>query len=107
MPQHDDRATRFVGERAEFGGTTMIGTIIVGSAALGAWLAAPFVAMARQGTLDDRARAAVREEGLRAEAIRRAQHREALVAAAAASIPAPRGVEHDDDLPRRSALVGV
>ncbi|HEY2192733.1 MAG TPA: hypothetical protein VGH76_10605 [Actinomycetospora sp.] len=84
----------------------MIGTIIVGSAALGAWLAAPFVAMARQGTLDDRTRAAMREEGRRAEAIRRAHHRETLVVAATMSIPAPRGAEHDE-LPRRSALVGV
>ena len=84
----------------------MIGTIIVGSAALGAWIAAPFVAMARQGTLDDQTRAAMREEGLRAEALRRAHHREALVAAATVTIPAPRGAGHDA-LPRRSALVGV
>jgi hypothetical protein len=84
----------------------MIGTIIVGSAALGAWIAAPFVAMARQGTLDDQTRAAMREEGLRAEALRRARHREALVAAATVTIPVQRGAEHDV-LPRRSVLVGV
>ncbi len=84
----------------------MISTVIVGSAALGAWLVAPFVAMARTGTLDDQAREAMREEGLRAEAIRRARHREAIVAAATVGIPAPRGAEHDA-LPRRSVLVGV
>ena len=85
--------------------STAIGTV-VGSAALGAWLVAPFVAMSRRGTLDDQARAAMREEGLRAEAIRRARRREALVAAAAVSIPAPRDAEHDA-LPQRSVLVGV
>jgi hypothetical protein len=84
----------------------MVSTVVVGTAALGAWLVAPFVAMARQGTLDDQARAAMREEGLRAEAVRRARRREALVAAAAIDIPAPRGAEHDA-LPQRSALVGV
>jgi hypothetical protein len=84
----------------------MISTVVVGSAALGAWLVAPFVSMARRGTVDDRTRAAMREEGLRAEAIRRARHREALVAAATASIPAQRGAEHDV-LPRRSTLIGV
>lgn len=84
----------------------MISTVVVGTAALGAWIAAPFVSMARRGTLDDQARAAMREEGLRAEAIRRARRREALVAAATIDIPAPRGAEHDA-LPRRSVLVGV
>jgi hypothetical protein len=84
----------------------MISTIVVGTAAVGAWLAAPFVSMARRGTIDDRTRAAMREEGLRAEAIRRARHREALVAAASLSIPAPRSAEHDA-LPQRSALVAV
>ena len=84
----------------------MISTVLIGSAALGAWLAAPFVAMARTGTVDDRTRAAVREEGLRVEAIRRAQRREALVAAATVTIPAPRHAGHDV-LPQRSVLVGV
>lgn len=84
----------------------MISTVVVGSAAVGAWLVAPFVSMARRGTIEDRTRAAMREEGLRAEAIRRARHREALVAAATASIPAPRDAEHDA-LPRRSSLIGV
>ena len=84
----------------------MISTAIVGAAALGAWLVTPFVSMARRGTLDDQHRAFVREEGLRVEAIRRARQREALVAAAVASIPAQRGAEHDA-LPRRSSLVGV
>jgi hypothetical protein len=44
----------------------MISTVVIGSAALGAWLAAPFVAMGRRGTVDDRTRTAMREEGLRA-----------------------------------------
>lgn len=70
-------------------------SIAVGSAAVGAWLAAPFVAMARRGTVDDRVRAAMRDEHLRAEAIRRARHREAIVAAATRSVPAPRGAAHD------------
>jgi prephenate dehydrogenase len=84
----------------------MIGTVVIGSAALGAWLAAPFVAMGRKGTIDGRSRAGMRAEGLRVEAIRRAHRREALVAAATVSIPAPRGTEHDV-LPQRSVLVGV
>jgi hypothetical protein len=84
----------------------MVSTVVVGTAALGAWLVAPFVSMARRGTLDDQHRAAMREEGLRVEAIRRARQREALVAATVASIPAQRGAEHDA-LPQRSALVGV
>ena len=84
----------------------MISTVVIGSAALGAWLAAPFVAMGRRGTVDDRSRAAMREEGLRGQAIRRAHRREALVAAATVTIPGPRGAEHDT-LPQRSVLVGV
>ncbi len=84
----------------------MISTVVVGTAALGAWLAAPFVAMGRRGTVDSRSRAAMREEGLRAEAIRRAHRREALVAAATVTIPAPRLAGHDV-LPERSVLVGV
>jgi hypothetical protein len=88
----------------------MIGTVVIGSAALGAWLAAPFVAMGRKGTIDGRSRAGLRADGLRVEAIRRAHRREALVATATAtatvSIPAPRGTEHDV-LPQRSVLVGV
>ena len=84
----------------------MISTVVIGSAALGAWLAAPFVAMGRKGTIDGRSRATMREEGLRVEAIRRAHQREALVAAATVAIPAPRGDEHDV-VPRRSVLVGV
>lgn len=84
----------------------MISSIVVGGAALGAWLVAPLVSMARRGTIDDRTRAAMREEGLRAEAVRRAHQREALVAAATASIPTPRRAERDA-LPMRSALIGV
>ena len=84
----------------------MISTVVIGSAALGAWLAAPFVAMGRRGTIDDRSRTAMREEGRRVEAIRRAHRRAALVAAATVTVPAPRGAEHDV-LPQRSALVGV
>jgi hypothetical protein len=84
----------------------MIGTVVIGSAALGAWLAAPFVAMGRKGTIDGRSRAGMRADGLRVEAIRRAHRREALVAAATVSIPTPRGTEHDV-LPQRSVLVGV
>jgi hypothetical protein len=84
----------------------MISTVIVGSAALGAWLVAPFVSMTRRGTVDDRTRAAIREEGLRAEAIRRERHREALVAAATVTVPAQRGGQHES-LPRRSVLIGA
>jgi hypothetical protein len=84
----------------------MISTVVIGSAALGAWLAAPFVAMGRRGTVDDRTRTSMREEGLRVQAIRRAHRREALVAAAAVTLPAPRGAEHDA-LPQRSVLAGV
>ncbi|HEY2224259.1 hypothetical protein [Actinomycetospora sp.] len=84
----------------------MFSTVVVGSAALGAWLVAPFVSMARRGTVDSRSRAAMREEGLRAEAIRRARHREALVAAATVSIPVQRVGEHEA-LPQRSSLIGV
>jgi hypothetical protein len=59
----------------------MISTVVVGTAALGAWLAAPFVAMARTGSIDDRHRAAV-------------------------GIPVPRVAGHDAPA-RRSTLVGV
>ncbi len=65
---------------------------IVGvTAAIGSWTAAPFVSMARRGTVDQQTRDAWREEGLRAEAVRRARRREALVA----TIPAPRSGAHD------------
>ncbi|MCD2187732.1 hypothetical protein [Actinomycetospora soli] len=58
-------------------------------AAAGAWLVAPFVSMARRGTIDDRARAAARAEADREDALRRARRREALViAAGAADLPA-------------------
>lgn len=66
----------------------------VAAAAGAAWVVAPFVSMARRGTLDDRARAAVRAEAGRADAIRRARRREALVLAA--SIPAPRGPQREE-----------
>lgn len=73
--------------------------VVAGAAALGAgsWIAAPWVSMARRGTLDQQHAAAMREEGLRAEALRRARHREALVAA----VPAPRSGAHEQ---RRSPV---
>ncbi len=76
------------------GDTMMITAAAAVGATAGAWLIAPFVAMARRGTLDDQARAAVRAEADRADALRRARRREALVAAAAAAddvaVPAQR-----------------
>ncbi|MFC5063185.1 hypothetical protein [Actinomycetospora atypica] len=68
--------------------TTAVAAIAAGTAA---WAAAPFVAMARRGTLDDQGRAVVREEAARLETLRRARRREALVAAAAAvTVPEQR-----------------
>ncbi|NYD34687.1 hypothetical protein [Actinomycetospora corticicola] len=75
------------------GDTMMITAAAAVGATAAAWLAAPFVAMARRGTLDDQARAALRAEADRAGAISRARRREALVAAASGPeivIPAPR-----------------
>ncbi|WP_433803082.1 hypothetical protein [Actinomycetospora sp. CA-084318] len=73
----------------------MIATVAAAAgAAAGAWLVAPFVSMARRGTIDDRARAAVRAEADRADAIRRARRRETLVLAA--SIPAPRAPQREE-----------
>lgn len=73
--------------------------VAVGAAVLGVgtWAATPLVSMARTGTIDQQTKAAMREEGLRAEALRRARHREALVAA----IPAPRV---DGDQQQRSPI---
>lgn len=72
----------------------MITAVAAVGATAGAWLVAPFVAMARRGTLDDQARAAARTEADRVVAIRRARRREALVAAASevpeVSVPAQR-----------------
>jgi hypothetical protein len=76
--------------------TTAVAAIAAGTAA---WAAAPFVAMARQGTLDDQGRTALREEAARLETLRRARRREAMVAAAAAmDIPLQQ---------RRGSLVAV
>jgi hypothetical protein len=77
---------------------------IAGIAVAGAssWLAAPLVDMARRGTIDDHTRRECREHGRRAEAVRRAHRRESLVAAAVASVPAPR--VGADELPRRSPV---
>ena len=61
--------------------TTAVAAIAAGTAA---WAAAPFVAMAHRGTLDEQGRAAVREEAARLETLRRARCREVLLAAAAA-----------------------
>lgn len=74
------------------GATTTVG--------IGSWLVAPLIGMARRGTVDQQTKTAVREEGLRAEAVRRAQRRHAQVAAVAA-IPAPRAGGHQ---PRRSPV---
>lgn len=73
--------------------------VLVGAAALGAgaWIAAPLVSMAREGTIDQQTKAAMREEGFRVRTLRRARHREALVTA----IPAPRAGSHDK---RRSPI---
>jgi hypothetical protein len=72
----------------------MITAVAAVGATAGAWLIAPFVAMARRGTLDDQSRAAVRAEAERADALRRARRREALVAAASGpgdvTLPAQR-----------------
>lgn len=68
--------------------TTAVAAIAAGTAA---WAAAPFVSMARRGTLDEQGRTAVREEAARLETRRRARRREVLVAAAAAlDIPEQR-----------------
>ncbi|MDL5159164.1 hypothetical protein [Actinomycetospora termitidis] len=79
------------------GDTMMItaAAIAVGTAA-GAWIATPFLAMSRRGTLDDQARAAMRAEADRADAVRRARRRETLVAVASVSVPAQRRPVHDD-----------
>ncbi|MEJ2866239.1 hypothetical protein WCD74_00590 [Actinomycetospora sp. OC33-EN08] len=79
------------------GDTMMItaAAIAAGTAAC-AWVATPFVTMARRGTLDDQSRAAMRAEADRADAVRRARRREALVAVASVSVPAQRRPVHDD-----------
>ena len=66
----------------------------VAAAAAGSWAVAPLVGMARKGTIDQQTLAGIRQEAAeaeRADAVRRAQQRAALVA----SIPAPRGPLHD------------
>ncbi len=86
------------------------------AAALGAWIAAPVVAMRSRGTLDERRAAemrrepvpaptgeALRRDALHREALRRARVREAQVRAAMAAVPEPRP---GTDLPRRSPLHG-
>ena len=85
-------------------------------AALGAWIAAPVLAMRRRGTLDEQHASlmrrepvlaptgqALRRESLHREAVRRARVREAQVRAAVAALPAPRS---GLDAPRRSPLHG-
>lgn len=80
------------------------------AAALGAWIAAPVLAMRRRGTLDEQQVAAIRgdsridwsdEQDREYAALRRARIREAQVRAAMAAIPEQR---RDGDLPRRSPL---
>jgi len=73
--------------------------VIVGTAAAGAGaiVAAPLVSMARRGTIEQQTVASWRAEGERAATVRRAHRRATVVA----SIPAPRGAEHDQ---RRSPL---
>jgi hypothetical protein len=72
---------------------------IVGTAAAGAgaFVAAPLVAMARRGTIEQQTVASWREEAASVDVVRRARRRTALVAA----IPAPREGTHDQ---RRSPL---
>jgi len=72
---------------------------IVGATGLGAgaWIAAPFVSMARRGTLDEQTRATVSAEGRRTETLHRARRREAVVA----HVPAPRSGAHEQ---RRSPV---
>lgn len=86
------------------------GAAAAAAAALGAWLAAPVVAMRRQGSLTDQQVAAIRgdsrldhndPEDRQRAAVRRARVREAQVRAAMAAIPEQR---RDDDLPMRSPL---
>jgi hypothetical protein len=86
------------------------------AAALGAWLAAPVVAMRHRGTLDEQHACrmrrepvpaptgeSLRRENRRREALRHARVREAQVRAAVAAVPRPRpGL----DEPRRSPLHG-
>jgi hypothetical protein len=91
------------------------------AAALGAWLAAPVVAMRQRGTLDEQhasrmrrepvpsptggtlRRENLRREHLHREALRRARVREAQVRAAVAALPRPRSGFDD---PRSSPLHG-
>jgi hypothetical protein len=73
-----------------------VGALGVG---VGAWVATPLVSMSRRGTIDEQTMSGVREDAARAEAVRRARRRSAIVA----SIPAPRRADHDQ---RRSPLAG-
>lgn len=75
---------------------TAVGALGVG---MGAWVAAPLVSMSRRGTIDEQTMTTVREDAARAESVRRAHRRAAIVAA----IPAPRRADHDQ---RRSPLAG-
>lgn len=73
------------------------------AAALGAWLAAPVVAILSRGTLDDRCAAAIRREAVPSpvpaaprqqarpvDVLHRARVREAPARAAMAAVPGPR-----------------
>ena len=86
------------------------GAAAAAAAALGAWLAAPVVAMRRQGSLTDQQVSAIRgdsrldlsdPEDRQRAAVRRARVREAQVRAAMAAIPEQR---RDGDMPQRSPL---
>ena len=86
------------------------GAAAAAAAALGAWLAAPVVAMRRQGSLTDQQVSAIRgdsrldhsdPEDRERAAVRRARVREAQVRAAMSAIPEQR---RDDDMPMRSPL---
>ncbi|GAA4864114.1 hypothetical protein [Actinomycetospora straminea] len=54
-----------------------VGAIGVGA---GAWMVTPLVSMARRGTLEQQAAAAMREEAQRVASVQRARRRAALVA---------------------------
>ena len=95
---HDDEATRSIRGNVESSGDVMSVLAIVGATGLGAgaWIAAPFVSMARRGTLDEQTRATVSAEGRRTEAVSRAR-RQTVVA----HVPAPRSGAHEQ---RRSPV---
>lgn len=64
-----------------------VGAIGVGA---GAWMVTPLVSMARRGTLEQQAAAAIREQTQRVASVQRARRRAAIVATIPATIPTQR-----------------